>query len=68
MMAQLAKGEIKVGISLVVGRIQVDRGSIRGEAGPAEPRGNAAVRMSSRNAVDKRRLAKALDRSMAQNR
>jgi hypothetical protein len=37
-MAQLAEGDIKVGLSRTVGRIRVDPGMIRGEAGPLEPR------------------------------
>jgi hypothetical protein len=37
-MAQLAEGDIKVGLSRSVGRIRVDPGQIRGEAGPFDPR------------------------------
>lgn len=37
-MAQLAKGDIKVGSSRIVGRVRVDPGAIRSEAGPIEPR------------------------------
>ncbi len=37
-MAQLAKGDIKVGSTRIVGRVRVDPGAIRAEAGPTEPR------------------------------
>jgi hypothetical protein len=37
-MAQLAQGDIKVGMTRTVGRIRVDPGTIRSEGGPMEPR------------------------------
>jgi hypothetical protein len=37
-MAQMAEGDIKIGSSRSVGRIRVDPGRIRGEAGPFDPR------------------------------
>jgi hypothetical protein len=36
--AQLAEGDIKVGSSRTVGRIRIDAGMLRAEAGPLEPR------------------------------
>jgi len=36
--AQVAEGSISAGLSRVVGRVRVDPGTIRGEAGPFEPR------------------------------
>jgi hypothetical protein len=37
-MARVAKGDIKAGLSRVVGQIEIDPGGLRGEAGPLEPR------------------------------
>jgi hypothetical protein len=37
-MAQLAEGDIKVGSTRTVGRLRVDAGMVRAEAGPLEPR------------------------------
>jgi hypothetical protein len=37
-MARVAKGDVKAGLSRVVGQVEVDPGGLRGEAGPLEPR------------------------------
>jgi hypothetical protein len=56
-MAQVAEGDIKAGLSRIVGHVRVDPGMIRAEAGPLEPRLVVPVSVEMSNQPADRMLA-----------